>query len=100
MAKNKQVMSIAIEPELHNELKDYCKRKGVSVSSHIGVLISKAVKLPVDDDPIVVGKPVDEDVLPVILKIPANLKGNRDGLKLWMEAQTNGIVNKLGGAQD
>jgi len=97
MAKNKKVMSIAIEPELHEELKEYAKRKGMSVSSYVGVLISKAVKLSIDDDPLVVGKPADEDVLPVILKIPGSLKGDREGLKAWMDTQTTGIVTKLGG---
>lgn len=97
MAKNKKVMSIAIEPELHEELKDYSRRKGLSASSYVGMLVSKALKLSIDDDPIIVGKPVDEDVLPVILKIPAQLRGNRDSLKIWMDAQSAGIVNKLGG---
>lgn len=96
MAKNKKVMSIAIEPELHDELKQYSKKKGMSVSSYVGVLISKAVKLSIDDDPLVVGKPADEDVLPVILKIPGSLKGDKEGLKAWMDAQTSGIVSKLG----
>jgi hypothetical protein len=98
MAKNKKVMSIAIEPDLHNEVTDYCKRKGVSVSSYIGLLLAKAIKLPIDDDPLIVGRPTDEDVLPVFLKIPGKLKGNRDGLKTWMDTQTNALLNKLGGS--
>lgn len=97
MAKNKRVMSIAIEPELHNELQDYCKRKGVSVSSYIGILVAKGVKLSIDDDPLIVGKPADENVLPILLKIPGTLRGNRDGLKTWMDTQSIALVNKLGG---
>lgn len=98
MAKNKKVMSIAIEPELHEELKDYARKKGLpSVSSFICMVMAKAVKISIDDDPIVVGKPVNEDVLPVILKIPAHLRGQREALKTWMDAQAAGIVNKLGG---
>lgn len=97
MAKNKKVMSLAIEPELHDELKEYAKKKGMSVSSYVGVLISKAVKLSIDDDPLVVGKPTDEDVQPVILKIPNNLKGNKEGLTSWLETQIVSIVDKLGG---
>ena len=97
MAKNKKVMSIAIEPELHDELKEYSKKKGLSVSSYVGVLISKAVKLSIDDDPLVVGKPADEDVVPVILKIPGSLKGDKEGLKSWLDTQTGVLVSKLGG---
>lgn len=97
MAKNKKVMSIAIEPELHDELKEYSKKKGLSVSSYVGVLISKAVKLAIDDDPLVIGKPADEDVVPVFLKIPGNLKGDKEGLKTWLDSQTSVLVSKLGG---
>lgn len=97
MGKNKKVMSIAIEPELHDELRDYARKKGMSASAYVGLLVGKALKISIDEDPIVVGKPVDEDVLPVMLKIPANLKGQKDSLKLWMDTQTAGIVNKLGG---
>lgn len=97
-SQNKKVMSIAIEPDLHEDLKDYARKKGLSTSSYIGMLIGKALKLSIDDDPIIVGKPIDEDVLPVILKIPAHLKGNKESLKIWMDAQTAGIVNKLGGS--
>jgi hypothetical protein len=96
MSKNKQVMSIAIEPDLHNELKSYARKKGLSVSAYIGTLVSKAVKLPIDDDPVIVGKPADEDVVPVMLKIPANLKGDKVNLEAWLAAQVAGIVNKLG----
>lgn len=97
MGKNKKVMSIAIEPELHDELRDYSRKKGMSASAYVGMLVSKALKISIDEDPIVVGKPIDEDVLPVMLKIPVNLKGKRDALKVWMETQVAGIVNKVGG---
>jgi hypothetical protein len=96
MSKNKKVMSIAIEPDLETELVNYSRKKGMSKSAYLGNLISKALKVPIDEDPIVIGKPVDEDVLPVMLKIPANLKGQREALKNWMDTQVNGIVNKLG----
>jgi len=93
---NKKVMSLAIDPDLHEELKEYSTRKGISTSSYICMLVEKGMKISIDDDPIVVGKPVDEDVLPVILKVPASLRGDRASLKIWMDAQSAGIVNKLG----
>jgi hypothetical protein len=95
MSKNKKVMSIAIKPELQDELKKYAKRKGQSVSTYVGNLAEQAVKLNIDDDPMVIGKPIDEDVVPVVLKIPAALKGNLDKLRQWMEVQSNGIIKAM-----
>ncbi|MHA2432942.1 MAG: hypothetical protein ACXADO_06940 [Candidatus Thorarchaeota archaeon] len=105
MAKNKKVMSIAIVPDLHEELKRYSKRKGLSASSYVGELIEQAVKLNIDDDPVVIGKPVDEDVLPVsynkdevspvILKIPVNVREDQETLKKWLAVQMSGILKAM-----
>lgn len=95
MSKNKKVMSIAIKPELHDELKKFSKRKGLSASTYIGNLVEQAVKLNIDDDPMVIGKSIDDDVIPVVLKIPISLKGNPDKLKQWMEVQSVGIVKAM-----
>lgn len=95
MSNNKKVMSIAIEPELHENVKEYAKRKGTSASAYIGELVKKALKINIDDEPMVIGKPVDEDVMPVVLKIPSNLKGNKDGLTEWINAQASALVKKL-----
>lgn len=95
MANNKKVASFAIEPKLHDELKEYANKKGLSLSGYLTILVSQGLKLSIDDDPIVIGKPSGEEILPVILKIPANLKGDREGLQKWMDQQTAGIVSKL-----
>jgi vacuolar-type H+-ATPase subunit E/Vma4 len=95
MSKNKKVMSIAIQPELQEELKKVSKRKGMSSSTYISNLVEQAMKLNPDDDPIVVSKPSDEDVIPVILKIPTNLKSDKEKLKNWLEVQSNGILNAM-----
>lgn len=95
MSKNKKVMSIAIKPELHDELKKFSKRKGLSASTYIGNLVEQAVKLNIDDDPLVIGKPMDDEIVPVVLKIPATLKNHPDKLKQWMEVQANGIVKAM-----
>lgn len=95
MSKNKKVMSIAIRPELHEQLRKLSKRKGQSASTYVGNLLEQAMKLNPDDDPIVVGKPVDEEVVPVVLKIPQNLIKNYDRLKNWMDVQSNGIVTAM-----
>jgi vacuolar-type H+-ATPase subunit E/Vma4 len=95
MSKNKKVMSIAIQPELQEELKKVSKRKGMSSSTYISNLVEQAMKLNPDDDPIVVSKPSDEDVIPVVLKIPTNLKSDKEKLKNWLEVQSNGILNAM-----
>lgn len=93
--KNKKVMSIAIRPELHDECKRVAKRKGKSASEYIGDLIEQAVKLNPDEDVMVIGKPVDEEVVPVILKVPVALKGNHEQLEKWLTVQTNGILKAM-----
>jgi len=94
--KNKKVMSIAIEPELHDNVKEYVKRKGLSASEYIGDLIKKGVKINIDDDPMVIGVSNDgRDVLPVVLKIPSQFKGNKESLTEWLNTQSSAIVKKL-----
>jgi hypothetical protein len=95
MSANKKVMSIAIKPDLHEELKRYSKRKGVSASTYIGLLIEQAVKLNIDDDAMVIGKPPEEDVIPIVLKLPAAFKNHPDRLKQWMEIQSSGIIKAM-----
>jgi predicted HicB family RNase H-like nuclease len=89
-------MIVAIDPELHNALKEYVKTKGSSISSLLSGIVEKILKLSIDDEPTVVGKPSGDEVLPVMLKIPTNLRGQKDALHAWLETQVNGIVAKLG----
>ena len=95
MSKNKKVMSIAILPELHEELKKFSKRKGISASAYVGNLIEQAVKLNIDDDPVVIGRPVDEDVTPIIIKMPVAYKSDPEQLQEWLSAQMNGILRAV-----
>ena len=95
MSKNKKVMSIAIMPDLHEELKRYSKRKGMSASSYVGGLIEQAVKLNIDDDPLVIGKPIDEEVTPVVLKVPVAYKSDPEQLQKWLTVQMNGILRAV-----
>lgn len=93
--KNKKVMSIAIRPELHDELKKFAKRKSMSASSYVGALLEQAVKIDPDDDPIVIGTPVDEEVKAVVLKIPVALKEDPEQLKKWLSIQVTNLYKKL-----
>lgn len=93
--KNKKVMSIAIEPEIHESVKEYSKRKGVSTSAYICDLVKKALKINIDEEPIVVGKPVDENIMAVVLKIPSELKGQKEQLTQWLASQCSALVKKI-----
>lgn len=95
MSKNKKVMSIAIMPEMHDELKSLAKRKGLSASNYIGNLVEQALKINPDDDALVVGKPADEEIVAVMLKIPKSLTGDHDKLKDWLDSQSNGILKAM-----
>lgn len=95
MSKNKIVMSIAIKPDLHEELKKFAKRKGLSASAYVGGLVEQAVKLDPDDDAIVIGTPVDEEVKAVVLKIPVHLKSEPEQLKKWLSVQVTNLYKKL-----
>jgi len=93
--QNKKVMSIAIDPDLHLDLKKYAKRRGQSASSYVQSLIEKAVKIDVDEEPMVVGRPVDESVKPVVLRVPTSLLGDEGGLKAWLDVRTGKLAKKL-----
>lgn len=96
MTKNKEVMSIAIRPQLKEEMTQYAKRKGLSQSTYIGNLIEQAVKLNIDDEPVVIGKPAaEEDVTSVVLKIPNAYKSNPEKLKQWLDVQSAGIIKAV-----
>lgn len=93
--KKMSIMSLAIEPELQDSLKNYAKRRGQSVSALIREMVTKFIS---DDDHvknIVVKVPEDDSIIPVVLKIPSDLRNNHAGLKSWLEAQSSGILNKL-----
>ena len=38
---------------------------------------------------------IEDDVIPVILKIPMQYKGDADNLKQWLDVKVGGIVNAL-----
>lgn len=94
--QNKKVMSIAIDPNLQEELKKYAKRRGQSVSSYVQSLVEKGLKIDVDEEPMIVGKPADGSAKPVVLRVPASLlDGDPEALKAWMEAKIVGFVSKI-----
>jgi len=83
--KKLKIMSLSIEPEMQDLLKVSAKKAGISVSSLIRSLVDKHLSLIVNDG----------EEIPVILKIPAHLKDEEEGLKKWLEAKSEAIFNAL-----
>lgn len=77
-----KIMSFAIEPELQDRLRAHAKRKGISNSMCVRELIDRFI---IDDD----------TIIPVVLKIPVELKGDKEALMAWLESRKNAIVEKL-----
>lgn len=82
----KKVMSLSIDPELQDELKAAKKRSGYdSVSAILCDLAARHLDLVVNDG----------EEIPVILRVPSELRGNREGLEQWFSMKTTAIVERL-----
>jgi hypothetical protein len=77
----KNFLNLAIEPEIQAKLKKYAEVKDLSPSRVVRDLIDKYLG--------------DEEVIPVILKVPVNLRGDRENLQKWVSTRAIAIVNKL-----
>lgn len=80
-----KVMSLSIESEMQEILKVSAKKMGWSVSELIRRLVSKHLDLVVNDG----------EEIPVILKIPAELKGSEEKLLLWLNSKSQIIAKAL-----
>jgi metal-responsive CopG/Arc/MetJ family transcriptional regulator len=83
-------MSLSLEPELHEYLKEYAKQEGISASKLVRDIVDKY--LVKKDKLIVVEK--SEEHIPVVLKIPADLRGD-DRLREWLQVRCDAIASKL-----
>ncbi len=69
--------------EMQEKLKRVKEKKGIkSVSKLVRDLVDKYVN-------------EDDDVIPVVLKIPAQFRGNADALKTWLENRVPAVVQAL-----
>ena len=84
--KNTKVMSLSVKPEMQSLLKVSAKQVGCSVSELVRRLVDGHLSLVTKD----------EDVTPVILKIPNQFVGDAEGLRTWLGVKVNGIVHVLG----
>jgi hypothetical protein len=85
MSKKINIMSLSLEVEIQDHLKNEAKKKGISVSKLIRDLIDKC--LPMVEE----GVEVDT----VILKIPRQLRNNSEELRKWLNLRQDGIVKAL-----
>jgi hypothetical protein len=86
MAEKSIIMSLSVKPEMQDLLKDAAKKRGSSVSELVRTLIQKHLNLVVNDG----------GEIPVILRIPASLKGDPTSLRQWLNSRTDKIVSSLG----
>lgn len=83
--EKKIVMSLSVLPDVRDTLRESARRSGKSVSGLVSELIQKHLHLVVSDG----------TEISVILKIPQQLKGDKDRLKSWLDSRTEGILSRL-----
>jgi hypothetical protein len=83
MNKKINIMSLSLDLETQEKLRLHAKQK---TSGNVSKLIRELVdKYLVTED----------NVIPVILKVPIALKGDQENLQKWLELKTQGIVKAL-----
>lgn len=82
-SKSANNMSIAIEPEIQQRMKEVAAKKNVSVSKWVRDVVEK--NLPTSD----------EEVDTVILKIPHSVKASESDLRSWLNSRIETLVKAL-----
>ena len=85
MDEKSKVMSLSIKPSMQEMLKESAKRMRCSVSKLVTLLIEKHLSLIINDGM----------EIPVIIRVPKELRGDEEGLKKWMQSRSDAIVNAL-----
>lgn len=86
MKEKIKIMSLSLDPEMHDLIKNSAKKLGhKNASQLIRDLVSKYLDLLVNDN---------EDIH-VILKIPNELKENAVELRSWLAQKSEAITNAL-----
>ncbi len=83
MSKKQDIVSYSMPMEMQLKLKRVKEKKGYkSVSKLIRDLVDKYVS-------------EDDDVIPVVLKVPAQLRSNADALRQWLTNRVPAVVTAL-----
>lgn len=84
MSKKLNIMSLSIEPELHELLKEHAKRRSMSVSEFVRKWLDK---YPFNTD----------NVIPVVVDIPEALTRDKNALNAFLAKKSQAIVSVLCG---
>lgn len=76
------VTNIAIDASIKEILKQTAEKQEISVGKVVKNLVDKYLV-------------VDNSVVPVIIKIPSNLKNDPANLKIWLDHRVAGIIKAL-----
>ena len=90
ISKKKNIMSMAMDEDMQNALKREARDRGYSsVSAFLRDLVERFAlnKVTVIEH--------ETEAIPVVLKIPINLRDNREGLREWMNIKADAIVKAL-----
>lgn len=88
MSKEKKVkiMSLSLDPEMHDLIKNSAKKLGhKNVSQLIRDLVSRYIGLMVNDS----------EEIPVIIRVPESLVSDPERLKAWLGAKADAIAKAL-----
>lgn len=87
MSENKlKIMSLSLDSDMYDLIKTSSKKLGhKNVSQMIRDLINKYLDLLVNDN----------DEIPIILKVPSNLKNKPQELESWLKVRTDAVVKAL-----
>jgi hypothetical protein len=81
-----KIVSLSLDPEMHETIRRAATRLGhKNVSQIIRDLVSKFLGLLVNDN---------EDI-PVIIRIPRDIAGDRDRLRSWLRAKAEAIADAI-----
>lgn len=84
--KKIKIMSLSLDSDMYDLVKNSSKKMGhKNVSQMIRDLISKYLDLLVNDN----------DEIPIILKIPSDLKNNPQELENWLNTRNQAIIKAL-----
>lgn len=81
--KKTNIMSLSLDPDTQDKLRSYAKQK---TNGNVSKLIRDMVeKFLVPED----------DIIPVILRVPIHLKGDAENLKTWLDTKMQAVHKVL-----
>jgi len=86
MPKETKIVSLSLDPEMHDLIKSSAKKLGhKNVSQLIRDLVSKYLDLVVNE----------KDEIPVIIRIPGEIKSDPEAIRKWLYKKSDAISQAL-----